>query len=87
MHTYTAALAFFGISTDKRQPVNDYLSQLPPLCAHGNGIPPVQGQSVFHNAQELEEFAGGIAKIAESEGDFIAAGETQETDGGVAKGG
>jgi hypothetical protein len=37
---------------------------------------PRQGQSVFHNAQELEEFAGGIAKIAESDGDFIAAGET-----------
>jgi flagellar biosynthesis GTPase FlhF len=36
----------------------------------------MQGQSVFHNAQELEEFAGAIAEIAESGGDFFAAGET-----------
>jgi hypothetical protein len=36
-----------------------------------------QGQSVFHNAQELEEFAGAIAEIAEGDGDFVAAGQTQ----------
>ena len=46
-----------------------------------------QGQSVFHNAQELEEFAGAIAEIAEGDGDFFAAGQTQQTDGRVAKGG
>jgi hypothetical protein len=46
-----------------------------------------QGQSVFHNAQELEEFAGVIAKIAEGDGDFFAAGQAQQADGGVANGG
>jgi hypothetical protein len=45
-----------------------------------------QGQSFFHNAQELEEFAGAIAKIAEGDGDFSAAVKSQETDGGVTKG-
>ena len=46
-----------------------------------------QGQSVFHNAQELQEFAGAIAKITEGDGDFFAAVKTQEADGGVAEGG
>ena len=44
-----------------------------------------QGQSVFHNAQELEEFAGAVAEIAEGDGDFFAAVKTQEADGSVAK--
>jgi len=35
----------------------------------------------------LEEFAGAIAEIAEGNGDFFAATETQEADSGVAEGG
>lgn len=35
----------------------------------------------------MEEFAGAIAKIAEGNGDFFAAGQTQKAEGGVAKGG
>jgi len=35
----------------------------------------------------LQEFAGAIAKIAEGDGDFFAAGEMKQTDRGVAKGG
>jgi hypothetical protein len=35
-----------------------------------------QGQSVFHNAQELEEFSGLIAEITEGHGDFVAARQT-----------
>jgi len=46
-----------------------------------------QGQSVFHNAEELQEFAGAVAEIAEGDGDFFAAGKTQKADGGVAEGG
>jgi hypothetical protein len=45
----------------------------------------LQGQSVFHNAQELEEFSGSVAEIAEGDGDFLAACQTQQTDGGVPK--
>lgn len=35
----------------------------------------------------MEEFAGAIAEIAEGNGDFLAAGQTQKADGGIAKGG
>jgi hypothetical protein len=44
-----------------------------------------QGQSVFHNAQELEEFAGAVAEIAESAGHFRAAGQPHDIDCRVAK--
>jgi hypothetical protein len=44
-----------------------------------------QGQSVLHNAQELEEFAGAIAEITERDGNFLAAGQTQQMDGRVAE--
>ena len=49
---------------------------MPDRCWRPTDFHSTQGQSVFHNAQELEEFVGGIAKITESDGDFIAAGET-----------
>jgi len=44
-----------------------------------------QGRSVFHNAQELKKFSGAVAEIAEGDGDFLAAGQTQQADGSIAK--
>jgi hypothetical protein len=44
-----------------------------------------QGQSVFHNTQELEEFAGAITEVSERDGDFLAAAQTEKIDGGIAK--
>ncbi len=43
------------------------------------------GRSVFHNAQELEEFEGAVGEIAERGGDFFVAAEAEQADGGVAK--
>jgi hypothetical protein len=45
----------------------------------------LQGRSVFHNAQELEEFAGAITEISGRDGDFLAAAQTEEIDGRIAK--
>ena len=58
--------------------------KLPGITSPSTGPGP-QGQSVFHNAQELQEFAGAVAKIAEGDDDFFAAGQTQQVDAGVAK--
>jgi hypothetical protein len=44
-----------------------------------------QGRSVFHNAQELEEFEGAVGEVAEGGGDFFVAAQAEEVDGGVAK--
>ena len=44
-----------------------------------------QGQSEFHYAEELEEFAGTIAEITECDSDFLASGQTQQADRRVAK--
>ncbi len=46
----------------------------------------VQGRSVFHNAQELQEFSGAVAEIAEGDGNLLAAGQTQQTNRRIAKG-
>jgi hypothetical protein len=46
-----------------------------------------QGQSVFHNTEELEEFAGAMAKITEGVGDFLVACPTQEIDCRIPKNG
>ena len=43
------------------------------------------GRSVFHNAQELEEFEGAVGEFAERGGDFFVAAEAEQADGGVAK--
>lgn len=40
---------------------------------------------MFHNAEELEEFAGAIAEFAEGDGNFVVARQTQKTDGRVAE--
>ena len=42
-----------------------------------------QGEFVFHNAQEMEEFAGAITEIPERDGDFLTAAQTEEIDGRV----
>jgi len=39
-----------------------------------------QGRSVFHNAEELEEFSGAVAEIAEGDDDFLAAGRKRQAD-------
>ena len=46
-----------------------------------------QGQSVFHNAEELEEFSGAIAEISERDRDFLVAAQTEERDDRIAKSG
>lgn len=35
----------------------------------------------------MQEFAGTVGEITEGGGDFLAAGEAQDADGGVAEGG
>lgn len=45
------------------------------------------GRSVFHNAQEVEEFEGAIGELAEGRGDFFVTGDAQQVDGGIAEGG